>query len=132
MSVYQPSFVTFPDAELAVCLHLRQRLAALGEEGFTVANRKPSEDRPKTVLVRRDGGKPDGLYDFARIAIRVFDDEETVASRLAYRVRSILLAAPGSPPFVDAECFTGPVGIPDESQPEKYLTFDLQLAAEAP
>lgn len=126
---WQPAAVIFPDIELWATAYLR---AALGDrdEPFAsnvyVSNAKPSQNKPRIVAVRRDGGPQRGLFDFPRLTVRVWADKERDASDLARLVQALLVNAPGNGPVVAAEVLSGPQGIPDDSQPQKVLSVEFQ------
>lgn len=127
----QPAAVLFPDVELWVTTYLRSALAARAEPyavGAYVSNRKPSGVRSRTVVVRRDGGAQAGLLDTARVTVRVWADLEQDASDLARLVRALLVASPllGGP-VVSALSSSGPMGIPDDAQPQKLFVVDLTV-----
>jgi len=131
---FQPPRVIFPDVELWATGYLRAALAARPESyatGAFVSNKKPSANRRKTVVVRRDGGPQRGLFDFPRLAVRVWDDDEQTASDLARLVQALLVVSPGNGPVVAASVLSGPQGIPDDSQPQKYLSVELQTRGSA-
>ena len=128
MSWQQPR-VLFPDVELWATGYLRTKLAVRAEPFAAtvhVANVKPATNRPRIVVVRRDGGPQRGLFDFPRLAVRVWADKEQDAADLARLVQALLVTAPGTGPVVAATVLSGPQGIPDDSQPQKYLSVELQ------
>lgn len=126
----QPSPVIVPDIELWAATYLRAALAAHGQTGFYVGNRKPS-NRPKTVVVRRDGGLQHGLLDHPRLTVRVWDDDEQVAGDLARLVQALLMLSPGDGPVVACAVLTGTSGVPDDAQPQKYLSVELTVRGSA-
>jgi len=130
----QPAAVIFPDVELWSTGYLRAKLAARPEPyaaGAFVSNKKPAANRRKTVVVRRDGGPQRGLFDFPRLSVRVWDDDEQTASDLARLVQALLIASPGNGPVVAATSLSGPQAIPDDSQPQKFLSVELQTRGSA-
>lgn len=125
----QPAAVIFPDVELWATGYLRTALAARSEPyaaGVGVANDKSKTTAEKKVVVRRDGGPQRGLFDFPRLTVRVWADKEQDASDLARLVQALLVVSPGNGPVVKASVLSGPQGIPDASQPQKYLAVELQ------
>ena len=130
----QPAAVIFPDVELWATGYLRTALAARGEayaSGVYVSNSKPTTNRPRTVVVRRDGGPQRGVFDFPRLTVRVWADVEKEAADLARLVQALLVVAPGNGPVVRVTSLSGPQGIPDDSQPQKYLSVELQTRGSA-
>lgn len=126
----QPPAVVFPDVELWATTYLRAALAGRPEAyaaGAFVSNKKPTANRAKTVVVRRDGGPQVGLFDFARLTVRVWDDDEQTASDLARLVRALLMVSPGNGPVVGVESPSGPQGVPDSAQPQKFLSVELKM-----
>jgi hypothetical protein len=126
-----------PDVELWATGYLRTALVAR-PESYAVArvdNAKASEKvRPypaRQVVVRRDGGPQDGLFDNARLTVRVWADDEQDAADLARLVRALLMVAPGNGPVVRVESSTGPQGVPGDSQPQKFFTADVQTRGSA-
>lgn len=127
---FQPSAAIFPDAELWATGYLRGALAARTEPyaaNVGVANDKSKTTQVRKVVVRRDGGPQRGLFDFPRLAVRVWADVEQEASDLARLVQALLVVSPGNGPVVRAVILSGPQGIPDDSQPQKYLSVELQI-----
>ena len=127
---WQPAAVQFEDEVLLVCDYLRSALAARTEPyaaGVYVGNEKPSTNRARAVVVRRDGGPQQGLFDTARLTVRVWADHEQDAADLARLVRALLVVSPGTGPIVGALSPQGPMGVPDASQPQKFLTVELKL-----
>lgn len=125
---FQPPTVVHPDVELWATGYLRAALAARGEafaQGVFVSNQRPTSNRRRTVVIRRDGGPQRGLFDFPRLGARVLADLEQEAADLSRLVQALLLASPGNGPVLRAASLSGPSGVPDESQFQKYLTLEL-------
>ena len=122
----------FPDVELWATTYLRAALAARPEPYAVarVGNSKASEKvKPypaRQVVVRRDGGPQDGLFDDARVTVRVWGDDEQDAADLSRLVRALLMVAPGDGPVVRVESSTGPQGVPGDTQPQKFFTVDIR------
>lgn len=130
---FQPATVVHPDVELWATGYLRAALAGRPElvaASVHVSNQKPTTNKPRTVVVRRDGGPQRGLFDFPRLGVRVWADKEQPASDLARLVQALLLAAPGDGPVLRVQSLSGPSGVPDESQFQKYLTVELMTRGE--
>jgi hypothetical protein len=123
----QPAEQIAPDVELILTGYLRTALTARTEPyaaGVRVSNSKVG-NTARQVVVRRDGGPQRGVLDYPRLGVRVWADVEQEASDLARLVQALLLDAPGTGGIVAARSMSGPTGIPDESQPQKYLTVEL-------
>jgi hypothetical protein len=123
------SGVLFPDVELWATGYLRTELAGRAESyaaSVYVSNAKPAANRPRTVVVRRDGGPQQGTLDFPRLTVRVWADKEKEASDLARLVHALLMDARGDGPVVSVSSISGPLGVADDSQPQKYLSVELR------
>jgi hypothetical protein len=126
----QPAEVIAPDAELWATSRLRTLLAGRVEpyaNDVYVSNKKPTTNRDQTVVIRRDGGPRRGVFDYPRLSVRVWCDDEQDASDLARLVLALFVVSPGDGVCVAVTNPTGPSGVPDDSQPQKYLTFEAQL-----
>lgn len=126
----QPAGVVAPDAELWATAALRSALAARSETyaaGVFVGNEKPTTNRARTVVVRRDGGSQVGLFDYPRLTVRVWADVEQEASDLARLVQALFLNAAGDGVCVAVTSLGGPSGVPDDSQFQKVLTVEARL-----
>jgi len=125
----QPPAVIFGDAELWATTYLRSALAARLEPyaAARVSNQKSTTKQARQVVVRRDGGRQDGLFDFPRLTVRVWADDEQDAADLSRLVRALLMVAPGDGPCVRVESTTGPQGLPGDSQPQKFFTVDVKM-----
>lgn len=125
----QPPSVIFDDAELWATTYLRAALAARSETyaDARVSNTKSTSKKPRQVVVRRDGGPQDGLFDTARLTVRVWCDDEQDAADLSRLVRALLMVAPGNGPVVSVESPVGPQGVPGDSQPQKFFQADVKM-----
>lgn len=126
----QPTSLVAPDAELWATGRLRALLAGREETyaaAVYVGNEKPTTNRARIVVIRRDGGPQRGVFDYPRFGVRVWATLEQEASDLARLVQSLLLSTPGDGVCVAATSLSGPSPIPDESQYQKYLTVEMQL-----
>jgi hypothetical protein len=125
----QPPAVLHADAELWATGFLRASLAARTEPYAVagVGNDKAKVAQARKVVVRRDGGPQRGLFDFARLTVRIWAPTEQEASDLARLVRALLLASPGNGPVVAAESPSGPMGVPDASGPQKFLSVEVKM-----
>lgn len=131
---FQPPNVIFPDVELWATGYLRTALAARPEayaQNVGVANDKSKTTKARKVVVRRDGGPQRGLFDFPRLAVRIWCDDEQEASDLARLTQALLVASPGNGPVVKASVLSGPQGIPDAAGPQKYLLVELRTRGSA-
>jgi hypothetical protein len=125
----QPAEQVAPDVELILTGYLRAALGARPEPyaaGVRVSNAKVG-NTARQVVIRRDGGAQRGVFDFPRLGVRVWADVEQEASDLARLVQALLLDAAGSNGIVRATSLSGPSGVPDEAQPQKYLTVELTI-----
>lgn len=126
----QPVEALALDAEMWATATLRALLAGRDEsyaQDVYVSNAKPAQNRPRTVAVRRDGGPRRGVFDYPRFGVRVWCDDEQEATDLARLVLALFVAAPGDGVCVAVSNPSGPSSIPDESQPQKFVTFEAQL-----
>lgn len=130
----QPAAVIFADIELWAVGYLRTALLARPEiyaDDVRVSNQKAAPSVTpypvRQVVVRRDGGAQQGLFDFPRLSVRVWASKEQDASDLARLVQALLFVSPGNGPVVAAVVLSGPQGIPDDSQPQKFLSVQLQV-----
>ena len=126
----QPAAVVAPDVELYTAERLRNMLGARLEAyaaNVSVGNDRAKLTNARKVVVRRDGGRQLGVFDYPRLGVRVWADKEQEASDLARLVHALLLDFPGDGTCVDSISLSGPSAVPDDSQPQKYLTVQLQL-----
>lgn len=128
--------VIFSDLELFLTGFIRSELAAHGEPGVFVSNQFPPEARPKTVVVRDDGGPGTSLVtESPSIGVTVLAGDDPTqgaeATRLAQLVKAIIKGSarvePGNP-VAAVLSSNGPVKVPDETgQPRRYMTFELSV-----
>lgn len=127
----QPVAVIAPDAELWATGALRAFLATRTEtyaQGVYVSNVKPPTNRPRTVVVRRDGGLQRGAFDYPRLGVRVWADIEREGSDLARLVQAFFLSsAAGDGVCINVTSLSGPSPIAEAGQFQKYLTVEAQL-----
>lgn len=126
----QPPGVLNVDIEAWAAQYLQAALDTSPKDyaaGAYVCIVKPATNTPKTVLLRRDGGLQRGVLDYPRLTVRVYDDSEDTASALAYLVQALLLRSPLAvdSPVKRAVVLSGPQGIPDDAQSQKYLSVEL-------
>lgn len=126
----QPAPVMPQDVELWLTGYLRTFLAGRAEAyaaGVYVSNTKPTTDRPRTVVVRRDGGPVRGVLDFPRVAVRVWADVEREAADLSRLIVGALKTAPNSGPCLAVTAVFGPSPVPEAGQYQRLINADLVL-----
>lgn len=122
----QPPAVLFADAVGWACAYLAPALVARGESGVRVSALRGTSERE--VVIRRDGGRSDGVFDAARLTVRVFALTEHEATRLASVVRALLLVAPRTDSVaVRVVSLSGPNAVPDLAGPQVLMSFDVTL-----
>lgn len=130
----QPAPVIPPDVELWLTGYLRTFLAGRLEPyaaDVYVSNTKPTTDRPRTVVVRRDGGPIRGVFDYPRIAVRVWADVEREAADLSRLIVGALKTAPNDGPCVAATNIFGPSPVPEAGQYQRLVNAELVLRCTA-
>lgn len=86
--------ILFPDAEIAVCDELEDRLPGLGEVGVSATTMIPAGPPAKFIRVVQTGGVArDLVTDVPSITVECFAKTESAASVLARRARAALDAA---------------------------------------
>lgn len=124
---WQPAPILFPDVELLVSTALRPLLFAAGEADVYVGRSIPSTRRARMVVVNRDGGNDDGLTDFPRLRVRVWDATPQKATDLARKVAALMPSLVETTSVTYVRKQSGPYAVPDESgQEQRYLLFDLR------
>lgn len=126
----QPIAVVPPDAELWLTGYLRTWLAGRPESfaaDVYVSNTKPTTDRPRTVVVRRDGGPVRGVFDYPRVAVRAWADVERDAADLARLLVAALKAAPNNGPCVATTAVFGPSPVPEAGQFQRLVNVEFVL-----
>lgn len=135
------------DVEMFLTDHIKTKLAALaaGPPGpyralaadVYVGNQFPPARRPRSVVVRDDGGPTTSVVTkrtSVGVTILAGDDatDGQEATQLALLVVAIVAACPGledDNPVAAVLSMNGPLKVPDESgQPRRYFTADLALA----
>ena len=100
--------------------YLRGQLAGRPEpyaQGVYVGDDVPSTKRPRSVVLRRDGGALDGVFDQPRLNVRVFADNTEQGEDLAGLVVALLMLWPAHDPSVTRVVhMSGPYEVPDETQ----------------
>lgn len=128
---FQPAPILFPDVELVVTTALRTELVAAGETDVFVGRAIPSTRRDRMVIVNRDGGNDDGVTDFPRLRVRVWDSTPQAATDLARTVAALMHNLVGTTSVTYVRKQSGPYDVPDESrQQQRYLLFDLRTRPE--
>lgn len=128
----QPTRLLTADIELWATGYLRAALEARSEPyaaDVHVDRRKTAENLPRIVAVRRDGGSSRGVFDFPRLTLRTWCDDEDEAADLARLVHALLLASPGDGFVVAATSLSEPVSVPDESQAQRLSSMQLRVRA---
>lgn len=134
------------DIELFLARHIKAKLAALAAgpagpykelaAGVYVGNRHPPTQRPKTVVVRDDGGPTTSVITretTVGVTVLAGDDatQGQLATDLALLVSAIVQACPGldpDNPVAAVITLNGPYKVPEESgQPRRYLTANLAV-----
>lgn len=115
--------IRFPDAELWATGYLRDAL-----DGVYTSNKKPETNRPRMVVVRRQGGVAPARmrrFDRPRLGVNVWADTDLEANELAAKVRAAFLRAHDEGAIKDV-VITGPAEVtPDGSnQARRYFTVD--------
>ncbi|WP_052337069.1 hypothetical protein [Nocardioides alkalitolerans] len=122
--------VVMPDAVLWATEYLRAQLD-VRPEAFTadvlVSDEVPNPREPRMVIVRRDGGRSETLFDNPRLSFRVWSPRKEDANALAAMVEALVLAAPGHGPVIRATSESGPSKVTDESAvPLRYLVISIR------
>lgn len=126
----QPVAAAPVDAELWWTVYIRGALVDRDEtyaQGVFVGNKVPPSRKPRMVIVRRDGGTVNGLFDRPRVSFNVWGDKdkatgEKEAGDLARLVLALAQVAPLSGAGVThVEVQSGPNAIPDESGAPRFL-----------
>lgn len=143
------SNVIHTDLELYLVHYLQDRLAEIAAgplgahqalaDGVYVGSRHPPERRPKTVVVRDDGGPTTSLVTknpSVGVTILAGDDETDgqEATDLALLVAALVAGSPGTQPGNPIAAvleMNGPYAVKDESgQPRRYFTASLVVAGQ--
>ena len=128
------TLVLFPDVEAWAVGYLKVAIAARAEaycSGVTVSNDRKG-DTGRVVTVRNDGGPQlDPIRSVARLGVNVWAATNEDATDLANMVRALLLASPNGNPVVRARGQSGPIAIPDDVGPHRYLTVELTVRGTA-
>lgn len=121
--------VIFPDVELWACQYLKPALDARPEpytDDVYVGNTVPATRTERMVVVRRDGGPRQQVWDNARLTVRVWGSSEQEVNDLARMVAALLWAAPTGEPVIKVTQPTGPTPVADTSrQPLRLQSFEL-------
>ncbi|MET4094567.1 hypothetical protein [Arthrobacter sp. UYCu712] len=143
------SSVIFTDVELFLAHHIKDRLDAIaaGPPGLHqalaadvyVGNQHPPTRRPKSVVVRDDGGPTTGIVTAqtsAGFTVLAGDDDNPgkEATDLALLVAAIVAGSPGTEPgnpVAAVLTMNGPFKVADPSgQPRRYFTASLAVTGE--
>lgn len=134
--------VIHSDLEKFLCRYLRAALAGTGSElatGVYVGNEFPEQRRPKSVVVRDDGGPAGLVTKQPAVGITVLAGDDPAdgqeATDLALLVEALMWGCPGIDPGNPVAAVlgsTGPSKVPDDTgQPRRYLTFELSVVGTA-
>lgn len=143
------SGVIFTDVELFLAHHIQDRLQQIAAgppgrhqglaAGVYVGNKYPPERRPKTVVVRDDGGPGTDIVtkqSSAGVTVLAGDDptRDQDAKDLALLVAAIVAGCPGLEPGNPVAAvleMNGPYKVPDPAgQPRQYFTATLAVTGE--
>lgn len=133
MTTWQAAEVAPVDVELWGTGHLRAYLAARPETyaaGVYVGNRKPSSNRPLTIVLRRDGGDSRGLIDNPRLTARIWGDNEGEVIGLSRLVVAAFNVAAGNGPCLSVTNILGPSPVPDDAQHERLVNVELRMRSD--
>lgn len=132
--------VIHSDLEEFLTGFIRRELASIGSPlatGVFVSNQFPNPARPKSVIVRDDGGPDTSIItNEPTVGITVLTDEDPTegetATNLAQLVKAIVKDCariePGNP-VAAVLGFNGPYKVPDETgHPRRYMTAELSVA----
>ncbi|MBW4094586.1 MAG: hypothetical protein HIU81_03925 [Acidobacteria bacterium] len=130
------------DLELFLTGFIRTELGKIDTplaQGVFVSNRFPSPSRPKTVVVRDDGGQSTSIITSQPsigVTVMAGDDvtQGQLATDLAHLVKMIINSCarpdPGNPVAAVVQSY-GPYKILDDSsQPSRYMTFTLSVVGQ--
>lgn len=123
----QPVAATPVDADLWWIVYLRGAFVGRVESYATNVyfdRRVPSTRKDRMVIVRRDGGSLEGLFDHPRIALDVWAKTEQDATNLAALVVALALKAPLAAAGVTyVSHLSGPNAAADESGQPRRLSL---------
>lgn len=122
---WQPAAILYPDAELLLTGAFRAALLAAGEPDVYVGREIPSKRRDRMVILTRDGGASDGLYDNPRIRCTAWDTTDQKAIDLARLVVALSPRLVLNGTVKRAQHLSGPFEVA-EPQPCQYLLFEFQ------
>jgi hypothetical protein len=123
----QPAAALPVDADLWWIVYLRG--AFVGRPESYASNvyfdrRVPATRRDRMVIVRRDGGRLNGLFDQPRVALDVWAKTDKDATDLANLVIALALKAPLADAGVtNVRHLSGPNSVPDESGQPRRLSL---------
>jgi hypothetical protein len=123
----QPAAALPVDADLWWIVYLRGAFVGRPESyasGVYFDRSVPTTRRDRMVIVRRDGGRVDGLFDRPRVAFDVWAKTEQDATNLASLVIALALKAPlAGAGVTDVRHLSGPNAVPDESSQPRRLSL---------
>jgi hypothetical protein len=126
---FQPAATAPVDADLWWIVYLRGALVGRLESYASDVyfdRRVPAQRRDRMVIVRRDGGSLNGLFDNPRVSLDVWAKTEQDATNLVNLIVALAMVAP----LADAGCTNvvhvgGPNSVPDPSgQPRRQAVIE--------
>lgn len=126
----QPVVVASDITSLAVT-YLRGAIPDYFDPGgpLTVSNRVPDRDPwpYALVVVRRDGGAGDRIFDQPRLTIRVWGQSDADAEDLALAVKALIWAWPDGQPVTSVFQVSGPSDVTEvNGKPQRMITCQVQ------
>lgn len=128
--------VVFADIEAYVIGYLNDSLPDFLASPVLVTNEAPDSDEgawpARLVVVRRDGGRRDGLLEFPRLGVRTWALTDADATDLALLVSALIVACPDGQPVTRSQQLSGPSSLPEENDHKlRYCTFELTARGSA-
>lgn len=123
------------DADLWWIVYLRGALVGRTEpyaQGVHFDRRVPNPRRDRMVIVRRDGGNVEGVFDRPRVAFDVWAKTEQDVTNLASLIVALALDAPGTNGCTRVRHLSGPNDVADPSgQPRRLALIEAIHRADA-
>lgn len=122
------------DADLWWIVYLRGALVGRTEpyaQGVYFDRRVPNPRRDRMVIVRRDGGNVEGVFDRPRVAFDVWAKSEQDATNLAALIVALAFDAPGVNGCTRVTHLSGPNDVADPSgQPRRLALIEATHRAD--